>query len=171
MIMKKQIQLYWIFLLLLSVSNVFGQKTIYEIINRSDLNFTEIQKLADSHIANETDTVQQKKDCKHYERWKFEQKFHLDEKGYRVSALVEQEAFKKAAKITPLSVSAAWTELGPKSFTYTSGWNPGVGRVTSVAVNPTNTNIIYVSSPGGVFGKRLMEEPHGLHWLIITVPT
>lgn len=153
MIMKKQIQLYWIFLLLLSVSNVFGQKTIYEIINRSDLNFTEIQNLADSYIANETDTVQQKRDRKHYERWKFEQKFHLDEKGYRVSALVEQEAFKKAAKITPLSVSAAWTELGPKSFTYTSGWNPGVGRVTSVAVNPTNTNIIYVSSPGGGIWK------------------
>ncbi len=150
---KKHIQLHFIFLLLLSVSNVFGQKTIYEIINRSDLNFTEIQNLADSYIANEKDTVQQKKDRKHYERWKFEQKFHLDEKGYRVSALVEQEAFKKAAKITPLSVSAAWTELGPKSFTYTSGWNPGVGRVTSVAVNPTNTDIIYVSSPGGGIWK------------------
>lgn len=153
MIMKRQIQLYWIFLLLLSVSNVFGQKTIYEIINRSDLNFKEIQNLADSYIANETDTTQQKKDRKHYERWKFEQKFHLDEKGYRVSTLVEQEAFKKAAKISPLSVSAAWTELGPKSFTYTSGWNPGVGRVTSVAVNPTNTDIIYVSSPGGGIWK------------------
>lgn len=151
--MKKKLQPHWVFLLLFSVSNVFGQKTIYEIINRTDLNFTEIQNLADSFIANETDTTQQKKDRKHYERWKFEQKFHLDEKGYRISPLVEQDAFKKAAKITPLSVSAAWTELGPKSFTYTSGWNPGVGRVTSVAVNPNDTDIIFVSSPGGGIWK------------------
>lgn len=152
---------YWLFLLLFTVNNVFAQKTIYEIINRNDLSFTEIQNLADLFIANETDTVQQKKDRKHYERWKFEQKFHLDEKGYKISPLVEHEAFKKAAKISPLSLSAAWVELGPKSFTYTSGWNPGVGRVTSVAVNPTNTNIIYVSSPGGGIWKTTNE---GTSW-------
>ena len=144
---------YWLFLLLFTFNDIFAQKTIYEIINRNDLSFTEIQNLADLFIANETDTTQQKKDRKHYERWKFEQKFHLDEKGYRISTLVEQEAFKKAAQISPLSSSAAWVELGPKSFTYTSGWNPGVGRVTSVAVNPSNTNIIYISSPGGGIWK------------------
>ena len=144
---------YWLFLLLFTFNNVFAQKTIYEIINRNDLSFTEIQNLADLFIANETDTTQQKKDRKHFERWKFEQKFHLDEKGYRISALVEQEAFKKSAQISPLSSSAAWVELGPKSFTYTSGWNPGIGRVTSVAVNPTDTNIIYISSPGGGIWK------------------
>lgn len=151
---KKFTQLTFLTTFFLFTANIlFAQKTIYEIINRTDLSFTEIQQLADSFISNETDTTQQKKDRKHYERWKFEQKFHLDEKGYRISPLVEQEAFKKAAKISPLSVSAAWTELGPKSFTYTSGWNPGVGRVTSVAVNPTNTDIIYVSSPGGGIWK------------------
>lgn len=139
--------------LLFIVSNIYAQKTIYEIINRNDLTFTEIQNLADSYIANLTDTVQQKKDRKHYERWKFERKFHLDDKGYKLSPLVEREAFLKAQKTSTLSTSAAWVELGPKSFTYTSGWNPGVGRLTSVAVNPTNTNIIYVSSPGGGIWK------------------
>lgn len=153
--MKKIIlnQIILCLILLFSVRNVVAQKTIYEIITRTDLNFTEIQNLADSYIGKETDTVQQKKDRKHYERWKFEQKFHLDEKGYKLSPLVEQEAFKKAAKTSSLSAASVWTELGPKTFTYTSSWNPGVGRVTSVAVNPTDTNIIYVSSPGGGIWK------------------
>jgi photosystem II stability/assembly factor-like uncharacterized protein len=139
----------------LNLSNGFSQKTIYEIINRDDLTFTEVQKLADSYIANESDSIQQRRDRKHYERWKFERKFHLDEKGYKISPLVEQEAFQASLKTSPLSTSAAWTELGPKSWTYTSGWNPGVGRVTNVAVNPTNTNNIYVSSPGGGIWKTI----------------
>lgn len=144
---------FYILCLLFMVSNVFAQKTIYEILDRRDLNFTEIQNLADSYISNETDTLQKKRDRKHYERWRFEQKFHLDGKGYKISPFVEQEAFKASIKTSPLSVASSWVELGPKSFTYTSGWNPGVGRVTSVAVNPTNNNIIYVSSPGGGIWK------------------
>lgn len=153
--MKKNIleRSSYILCLLLIISNVFAQKTIYEILDRKDLNFTEIQDLADSYIVKETDTLQQKRDRKHYERWKFEQKFHLDEKGYKISPFVEQEAFRTSVKTSPLSVAASWVELGPKSFTYTSGWNPGVGRVTSVAVTPSNTNIIYVSSPGGGIWK------------------
>jgi photosystem II stability/assembly factor-like uncharacterized protein len=153
MIKSIQRQFCGLFFLLLIVNSVCAQKTIYEIIERNDLTFTEVQKLADLYIADESDSIQQQKDQKHYERWKFEQKFHIDSKGYKISPLAEQEAFTKALKTSTLSSSVNWTELGPKSFTATSGWNPGVGRLTSVAVNPVNNNIIYVSSPGGGIWK------------------
>lgn len=155
--MKKLLCARLSFLLFFSFPFVdsFSQKTIYEIINRDDLTFTEIQNLADSYIGKETDSVQQKRDKKHYERWKFERKFHLDEKGYKISPFVEQAAFQSSVKTSPLSTAAAWTELGPKSWTRTTGWNPGVGRLTNVAVNPTNSNIVYVSSPGGGIWKTV----------------
>jgi photosystem II stability/assembly factor-like uncharacterized protein len=46
-----------------------------------------------------------------------------------------------------------WKEVGPKTWNHSSSWNPGVGRLTSVAVNPADENIIYVSSPGGGIWK------------------
>lgn len=141
-------------ILLISL-NLFAQKTIYEILDRKDLTFIEIKNQADSYIDKNTDSLQKKRDRKHYERWKFERKFHLDDKGFLRSPNLERDAFLKAQKTSTLSASSSWVELGPKSFTYTSGWNPGVGRITSVAVNPSNTNIIYVSSPGGGIWKTI----------------
>lgn len=145
----------------LSFSTAFSQKTIFEILNRDDLTFEEVKTLANSFIDSQTDVFMQNRARKHFERWKFERKFHLDKKGYKISPLIEQATFRANSKTSPLSVTSAWVELGPRSWTRTTGWNPGVGRVTSVAVNPTNTNIIYVSSPGGGIWKTIDE---GANW-------
>ncbi len=138
-----------------SFSNVFSQKTIFEILNRDDLTFEEVKTLANTFIDSQTDISIKNRAKKHFERWKFEQKFHLDKNGYKISPLIEQATFRANSKTSPLSATSAWVELGPRSWTRTTGWNPGVGRVTSVAVNPTNTNIIYVSSPGGGIWKTI----------------
>jgi photosystem II stability/assembly factor-like uncharacterized protein len=139
----------------ISFSNVFSQKTIFEILSRDDLTFEEVKTLANTFIDSQTDPAIQRRARKHYERWRFERKFHLDKNGYKISPLIEQATFKANSRTSPLSTSAAWTELGPRSWTRTTGWNPGVGRVTNVAVNPTNTNNIYVSSPGGGIWKTV----------------
>jgi len=45
-----------------------------------------------------------------------------------------------------------WTEHGPQSWNATSGWNPGIGRVTSMQVNPNDPNhIIIGAQTGGVW--------------------
>ena len=45
-----------------------------------------------------------------------------------------------------------WTELGPTTWNATSGWNPGVGRVTAVSVDQAdNDHIIVGANTGGVW--------------------
>lgn len=151
--MKKYL-LSIIFLLFL-VSSSFAQKTIFEILQRNDLTYEEIQKLADEFLRNQKNLEQLKRDNKHYQRWKYERKFHLDKKGYLLSPLEEEKTFKANIKTSALSTTSSWSEIGPTSFNYTQCWNPGVGRVTSVAVRASNTNTIYVSSPGGGVWKTL----------------
>ena len=49
--------------------------------------------------------------------------------------------------------SSGWKELGPFNWTLTQSWNPGLGRIISIAVEPTQQNIIYAGSPGGGIWK------------------
>src|SRR5690606_25553539 len=51
------------------------------------------------------------------------------------------------------TTSVTWTEIGPKLMNPTSGWNPGVGRVTAIAVEPVNQKLIYVGTPEGGLWK------------------
>ena len=45
-----------------------------------------------------------------------------------------------------------WEQLGPFEWNQTSGWNPGVGRITSIAIDLNNENHMIVGSPtGGVW--------------------
>lgn len=135
------------------VSNSFAQKTMLDILDRKDLTFEQIKVLADGFLENRTDTLQLKRDKKHYERWKYERKFHIDKKGYFISPLEEEKTFKANIKTSALSVASSWVEVGPKSFTSTSSYAPGVGRIDGLAVQATNTNVIYAASPGGGLWK------------------
>jgi len=49
--------------------------------------------------------------------------------------------------------NTGWTELGPFNWTRTSSWTPGLGRITAIAVEPRQQNIIYAGSPGGGIWK------------------
>lgn len=54
----------------------------------------------------------------------------------------------------PKAISASdWEELGPVAWTNTSGYNPGVGRITTIAIEPVSQNIIYIGSPDGGLWK------------------
>src|SRR5690606_7485213 len=45
-----------------------------------------------------------------------------------------------------------WEELGPESWNATSGWNPGVGRITGLAIEEGNENhMIAGANTGGVW--------------------
>jgi len=94
---------------------------------------------------------------KQYQRWLYERKFHVDANGYLIDPQVEYREyanFVNRSKSDQRSVTP-WTELGPNSWSATQGWNPGIGRITSVAVQVSDPNIIYVSSPGGGIWKTI----------------
>lgn len=60
------------------------------------------------------------------------------------------------------SSSGIRTEPGPGIWNKTTGWNPGTGRLVSMALHPANPNILYVGSPGGGMWQT---TDGGLTWI------
>ena len=139
----------------LSLSSIalFAQADIFELMERTDLTLQQTEAWADAYFAKVG--TGQGSGFKQYQRWLYERKFHIDDNGYFISPDVEDKAYYDAVRKMGLksTTSMTWSELGPLNWTYTSGWNPGVGRITSVAVHPSDPATIYVSSPGGGIWK------------------
>lgn len=55
-----------------------------------------------------------------------------------------------------------WVDLGPFTHNATSSWNPGVGRITGIAIdNSNNDHIIVGANTGGVW----RTEDGGVNWM------
>ena len=63
------------------------------------------------------------------------------------------------------SLNDNWTEMGPTNWNETSGWNSGVGRLTSAAIHPTDANTIIAGSLGGGIWKTTNK---GTTWQPLT---
>lgn len=126
---------------------------IFALMERTDLPLDEIEQLAEIHFIKVG--TGRGTGYKQFQRWLYERKFHIDESGYFISPSTESANY-KAFMRNKLSSSRSiepWEDLGPTSWSATSGWNPGVGRITSVAIHPSNEDVIYVGSPGGGIWK------------------
>lgn len=147
--------LIFISFLLLLVPGVGYAQRVLELTERNDLRLQEIEELANQYF----DQVgrEQGSGYKQFQRWLYEARFHTDSKGFLRQQADEWRDYLKVAgkqSIVPQSVEAKpWKEMGPFTWNRTSGWNPGVGRVTAIAVHPLDTNIIYLTSPGGGLWK------------------
>jgi photosystem II stability/assembly factor-like uncharacterized protein len=148
----KRIILSAIFLCAISFY-AMSQNSIYQLMERNDLSINEVEKLAAQYF--EKVGTGQGTGYKQYSRWLYERKFHLDENGYLISPEKENSNFQKFASIQKNNKTSTiiWNELGPQYWQVTTSWSPGLGRITSVAVHPSDTTIIYVSSPGGGIWK------------------
>lgn len=63
-------------------------------------------------------------------------------------------------------VESNWQEIGPRVWQENTGhWNPGIGRVNVVAVDPNDSNIIYIGAPSGGCWKTTNE---GETWEVLT---
>ncbi len=124
---------------------------IFELMERRDLRLSEIDAIAKRHF----DIVGKVRGTgyKQYERWKYEQQFHVDKNGFILPADYDAQQYAQSTSTMASVAAGAWTEMGPNKWTRTTSWNPGVGRITSIAVFPGNQNIIYVTSPGGGIWK------------------
>lgn len=89
---------------------------------------------------------------KQFKRWQYQMRFHTKVGGVRINPRLEWEEHLKFQETYPTKSDKAagnWNSLGPTDWDATSGWNPGVGRITSIAINPDNNQEIYITSPGG----------------------
>lgn len=63
------------------------------------------------------------------------------------------------------NTTGTWQDLGPTYWNQTSGWNPGVGRITAMAIDPNNTNHIIAGAETGGVWKTL---DGGQSWTVLT---
>jgi photosystem II stability/assembly factor-like uncharacterized protein len=132
--------------------------SIYDLMNRRDLNLKTVEKLADDYF--KIKGTQRGSGYKQYQRWLHEARFHVDKDLNFISPQKEMEAYEKFAQNssannnrTMAAPIGIWTEIGPLSINPTVSWNPGYGKVSAIAIHPSNTNIIYVGTPGGGIWK------------------
>ena len=105
---------------------------------------------------------------KGYRRWLYNATKSMDEDGYVYThrqITAETRAFNSIdnkRKIT--NENGNWSALGPFNFTRTSSWAPGQGRVTAIAVEPVNQELIFVGSPGGGIWR---SDNSGTSWVAL----
>lgn len=145
--------------------NATAQHQVFELMERTDLSIREVETRANRYFDN-TGTGRGT-GYKQFQRWLYERKFHTDENGYFISPQTEWNNYlqSRSNMNTDATAAANWTALGPSTWTHTSSWNPGIGRLSAMAIHPANENIIYVGSPGGGLWKTTNA---GANWIPLT---
>lgn len=93
-----------------------------------------------------------------FKRWEYMANRLKDENGYitpfaaKLQELERQNAYLNSTSENRVPLSDNWEELGPDYWSATTSWNPGVGRITGIAIDETNSNhIIIGANTGGVW--------------------
>ncbi|MFZ4544471.1 MAG: WD40/YVTN/BNR-like repeat-containing protein [Saprospiraceae bacterium] len=162
--MQSKLQYFMPLLVLLLAANIARSQedNFSQLMSRDDVSLREIEAKAAEYF--KVHGTGKGSGYKQYQRWLYERKFHLDDKGYFVKPEKEDLAYRDALRRMPKPSSSraatSWTALGP--FNATVGGvggggsnggpvgSPGIGRLTSVVVNPLAESIIYVSSGSDV---------------------
>jgi len=127
-----------------------------EMISSGSYSLKEIQESAENYF-----TIKGKgkgSGYKQFKRWEYNAIRLQDEQGHLKNELSNIEELNQLNKINnknglkSASITGSWEALGPVSYHATSGYNPGVGRITSISVDNRNPNHIIVGSEtGGVW--------------------
>lgn len=161
--MKKLLVLF----ILILASGAAQTQEVLTLTERTDLRLQDIAERARKYF----DSVGTEKGSgyKQFQRWLYEAQFHVNKKGFLIDANEEWLEYLKVRNQQPIQVQSAetnpWKEMGPFTWNRTSGWNPGVGRVTAIAVHPVDTQLIYITSPGGGLWK---STTGGNNWQPLT---
>ncbi|MBK8611532.1 MAG: T9SS type A sorting domain-containing protein [Chitinophagaceae bacterium] len=141
--------------LLFFATQSFGQIQIFELMERNDISLQDAKIIAQKHF--DTAGTGQGTGYKQFQRWLYERQFHVDENGSYVSTATDWNNYLSSSATNPSNLIQAgnWTELGPVTWNRTSSWNPGTGRLTAIAIHPSNEQIIYAGSPGGGMWKTI----------------
>ncbi len=109
---------------------------------------------------------------KSYKRWEYNALRMQDENGflkspdYYYNTLENYNAYRnQLGQFGRTSMVTSWEDLGPTNWNQTSGWNPGVGRITSIAIEENNENHIIVGSQTGGVWK---STNGGTTWSVLT---
>lgn len=153
-------------LLLLFASSVHSQHYV-DLIKSGETSLSKIEQEAEQYFKKVgTDG----NEYKFYQRWLYIAKMEANENELLTpngEYVKELQRFEHARNFQTLSnhvtQTAPWEELGPSYKNASSGWNPGVGRITSMAFE--NTSHFIVGSPTGGVWKT---TDGGQNWTCLT---
>lgn len=159
---------YLLLVFLVTVSASWSQE-FRQMIAKGTYTVQEIQQSAEAYFA-EVGT-ERGKGYKPYKRWEYQALQDMDENGmlpapeYYFNELANYNSYVNQNFVAARTTVGTWQPLGPDYWNQTAGWNPGVGRVTSIAVESANPNHIIVGADtGGVW--RSIDA--GANWTVLT---
>jgi photosystem II stability/assembly factor-like uncharacterized protein len=170
MTIKNKLSLLFIFLCLTS----FGQK-YQSMINQGTYTIASIESEANKYF--EINGTGRGSGYKQFKRWLYVANRDIDENGFKRSNHNQMKAlrsYRRAAankrkgkndQTLGGSLTGSWQEVGPTNWSASTGWTPGVGRITSIAIDPNNANHILVGSPTGGVWK---STDAGVNWAPLT---
>ncbi|MFY0629956.1 MAG: T9SS type A sorting domain-containing protein [Flavobacteriaceae bacterium] len=107
-----------------------------------------------------------------YKRWEYFALKQQDENGFLKDPTYLFSEWNRYSRIQnnrnqnrTTSLNDDWSEVGPTYWNGTSGWNPGVGRISGFAVDKSDQNHIIVGSIGGGIWKTTNG---GTNWQPLT---
>ncbi|WP_422107803.1 VPS10 domain-containing protein [Winogradskyella sp.] len=162
----KKITPFLVFLLF--VFSVSGQD-YRQLISEGTHTVQHIVDVAESHF----DSIGRGRGTgyKPFKRWQYFAERAMDETGMLKSAefyydeLQNYNARINSEGLFSRTEVGDWEEMGPTYWDATSGWNPGVGRITSIAVEEGNLNHIIA---GGETGGVWKSTDGGSTWAVLT---
>ena len=145
---------------------VDGTPKWFVMMQDQTVNFYDVQKEAEAYF--ETVGTGRGTMYKIYKRWEYmnyPRTFPTGERPNQVQLWNEMKNF-KANHTSRSLVESNWQELGPRVWEENTGhWNPGIGRINVVAVDPNDSDIIYIGAPSGGCWKTTDE---GETWDVLT---
>ncbi|MCI4668062.1 MAG: GEVED domain-containing protein [Bacteroidia bacterium] len=149
--------LTFIFSLLICLSIGYSQEYHPEMLHDPSYNFYDVVKAGEAYFS--THFNGKGSGYKEFRRWidENESRYYPDGDRSNVDPFFTSHAYEKFSKNNPVQhrlFPNGWNDLGPYSANnITEGYNPGIGRVESFWVNPTNNQQIYLGSRSGGFWK------------------
>ncbi|WP_047547916.1 T9SS type A sorting domain-containing protein [Psychroserpens sp. Hel_I_66] len=160
---------YYLLLVFLLSVTLLSAQDYKQMISEGTHTVQDIQSVAEAHFAQVG--TERGKGYKPYKRWEYQALRQMDENGmlpspeFYFNELENYNNYLNENFASARTTVGSWEQLGPTSWNATSGWNPGVGRITSIAVEPANpSHIIAGADTGGVW--RSIDG--GLSWTVLT---
>ncbi len=166
--MEKKNRFIFLFLLLISSGTYAQQQESWsKLMEDPNKNFKEVQKEFNNYFQFKED--KKGTGYKQFMRWQH----HMYERTYPTGERTDpgiawkeaskfQRRYRQRSKGQQKTAVSNWKELGPRTAADITGhWAPGLGRVNSIAVHPTNRDIIYLGTPAGGLWKTTSGGKNG----------
>lgn len=152
-------------ILMCSYSALNAQYHLQLLENPANINYDNIVNQTEAYYATHYNGPGS--GYKQFGRWKTDYKFKLDANRNvtNYNQIISRNYNTWANVNQPLSVNGNWQFIGPVATSSNLQNINGVGRINCIAIDPSNSNIIYVGTPAGGMWR---SSNGGSTWSILT---